>query len=193
MSSTAVRRIFHPRARHLNPGEGTAMNNRWKIRARVLPAVVLLALIGSSAAHGTRDAASICKAKRATIGGALAMVFCGPAVANIQANGKTFQIKNGTCFTQLSLLSAQIGTIGGPRQGALQKLPLFYLLVSPKTPSKGAILYWIVDGKRYRADTGVRILIKGTKITFAGKLAHGAGFTGSGPFSGTLNCGTINH
>lgn len=160
-----------------------------KIRALSVVVVASLALAGSSAAHAGATASAACAPKTKMIGGTPAVVFCGPAVATMRAVGKTFRISGGTCATQVGSFFAQVGTIGGPKQGALQKLPLFYLLVDPRKPSKGSILYWIVDGKRYRADVGARIAVRGRKVTFSGRLAKGPAFTGSGAFSGTLTCG----
>jgi hypothetical protein len=149
--------------------------------------VVALALTSLSVAQAGRTAGT-CAPKTKTIGGVPAVMFCGPAVATMQAVGTTFRISGGTCVTQGKSFFAQVGTIGGPKLGALQKLPLFYILFDSTKPSAGSILYWIVDGKRYRADVGARIAHRGTKVTFSGRLAKGAAFTGSGAFHGTLAC-----
>jgi hypothetical protein len=150
--------------------------------------VTALALTTVSAAQAGQSAAT-CAPKTKTAGGTVAVVFCGPAVATTRAVGRTFRIVGGTCVTQGKSFFAQVGTIGGPKQGALQKSPLFYLLFNPGTPSTGAILYWIVDGKRYRAGAGAHIALQGRKVTFSGQLAKGPAFSGSGAFSGTLACG----
>lgn len=159
-------------------------------RQGVVLAVVLGAIAASGAQAGTTTAAA-CKPKTTTIGGQSAVVFCGPAVATIKAVGQTFRIKTGSCVIQGGSLFAQVGTIGGPRRGSLQTRPLFYLLFDPANASKGSILYWIVDGKRYRAAKGARIKLVGNRVTFSGTLDRGVGATGSGPFSGTLACGVI--
>lgn len=160
------------------------------IRWRAALVVAAFALTTVSAAHGGTTAATACTPKTKTIAGVTAVVFCGPAVATIRAVGKTFRISGGTCVTQGKgkLFFAQVGTIGGPKKGIMQKLPLFYLLVDPTDPSSGSILYWIVDGKRYAA-TGARFVVRGRKVTFSGRLVKGPGYTGSGAFSGTLTCG----
>jgi hypothetical protein len=151
---------------------------------------LLVSMAVSGAQAGTTTAAA-CKPKTTTIGGQPAIVFCGPAVATVKAVGRTFRIKGGSCVIQGRSLFAQVGMIGGPRRAGLQTRPLFYLLFDPVNASKGSILYWIVDGKRYRAAKGARIKLVGKRVTFSGKLDRGVGATGSGPFSGTLACGTI--
>jgi len=151
--------------------------------------VAVLAWVTLSAAQPDSAAAAICLPKDRVIGGQPAVVFCGPAVATIKAVGRTFRITGGNCVTQGGSRFAQIGTLNGPRRGALQSRPLFYILFSRASPSKGSILYWIVDGKRYRAAAGTRITLAGKRITFSGRLDRGAGATGSGPFSGTVACG----
>ena len=164
--------------------ESATVWRAWSLTALVVVGMALTA--GSIQAAVTTSAA--CKPKNKVISGAPAVVFCGPAVATMRAVGKTFRISGGSCATQSGSFFAQVGTIGGPKQGALQKLPLFYLLTDARSPSKGSILYWIVDGKRYRADVGARIAKRGRKVTFSGKLAKGPAFTGTGAFSGTLTC-----
>ena len=106
----------------------------------------------------------------------------------VRATGKTFRITRGTCATQAGNFFAQIGTIGGRRQGAFQRLPLFYLLTDLSAPAKNSILYWIVDGKRYAAAPGVRITQQKRTVTFSGRLIKAAGYSGSGAFSGSLAC-----
>jgi len=147
------------------------------------------AVAGTAGARGvTTVAAAPCPPKKTTIGGNPAFVFCGPAAATVNAVGRTFRIKGGNCLKQLGLRNAQIGTIGGPSRNGLQTSSLFYLLFDPANASKGSILYWIVDAKRYRAAKALRITQAGNRITFSGTLDRGAGATGSGPFSGTVTC-----
>jgi hypothetical protein len=148
----------------------------------------VLASALASGAQAQTSSSAACTPKSTTIGGQSAVVFCGPAVATIKAAGQTFRITGGTCATQAGSTFAQVGTIGGPRKGTLQSRPLFYVLFNPKNAASGSILYWIVDGKRYRAAKGARITIVGSRVSFSGKLDQGSGASGSGPFSGTLAC-----
>jgi hypothetical protein len=129
-----------------------------------------------------------CKPRTTTISGVTAIKFCGPAAASVAAVGKAFRFSPGTCAHQGKLFFAQVGVIGGPRRGTLQTAPLFYLLTDPRSPATSSILYWIVDGKRYRAAPGARIKVTGTNVSFSGRLAVGAGMTGAGAFSGRLTC-----
>ena len=152
--------------------------------------VAMLALVATVGAQTGRAAATaVCTPKNTMIGGQPATVFCGPAVATIKAVGRTFRITAGSCVMQAGSMFAQVGTIGGPRQGGLQSRPLFYVLFNPASPAKGSLLYWIVDGKRYRAAKGARLALTGERVSFSGTLDRGAGASGSGPFSGTLSCG----
>lgn len=144
-----------------------------------------------SARGGSGEKGGACKPKTTTVGGQPAVVFCGPAVATIKAVGRTFRIKGGSCVIQSGVLFAQVGTSGGPNRGGLQTRPLFYVLFDPANASKEGLLYWIVDGKRYRAAKGAQIKLVGKRVTFSGELDRGVGTTGSGPFSGTLDCGEV--
>ncbi len=151
---------------------------------------VLLLVLAAVTVFGLQPAAAAaCAPKSTVIGGQPATVFCGPAVATIKAVGRTFRIMAGSCVMQAGSMFAQVGTIGGPRKGALQSRPLFYVLFNPASPAKGSLLYWIVDGKRYRAAKGARLTLAGKRVSFSGTLDRGAGASGSGPFSGTLSCG----
>ena len=163
--------------------------------AVIASALGLLVAVGATTAVAapegglTTVAAAPCPPKKSTIGGRPAFVFCGPAAATINAVGRTFRIKGGSCTKQLGSRFAQIGTIGGPTRDGLQTSSLFYVLFDSANASKGAILYWIVDAKRYRAAKSPRIAQAGNRITISGTLDRGVGATGSGPFSGTVTCG----
>lgn len=156
------------------------------VAVAVAVAGVALAAIPNA---GAITAATACTPKQTTNGELPVIKYCGPAVATVRAAGKTFRISGGTCVTQPRTFFAHIGT-NAPRLSGLQKLPFFSLIVDARHPSQGAIIGWIVDGKRYRAAVGARVAINGRKVTFSGRLAPEPGSTGSGAFSGTLNCGS---
>lgn len=160
-------------------------------RLTILLGLVLAAAFAGLAASGAqaRPTTAQCLPKTTTVGGRPVVVFCGPAVATIRAVGRTFRIKGGTCAAQLGNVFAQVGTIGGrTAPSGIQTGSLFYVAFNPTNASKGSILYWLVEGKRYRAAQGAKITRVGKRVTFSGKLDRSPGATGSGPFSGTLTC-----
>ena len=173
--------------RAIKPSRNVHLRIRNEVRLAAAVAVTLATLAWASSAE-SRTAATACAPKTTTAGGVAKVAFCGPAVATVRAAGKTFRITRGTCATQAGTLVAQVGTIGGPKQGAFQRLPLFYLLADVSAPAKKSILYWIVDGKRYAAAPGVRVTRQQRKVTFSGHLIKAVGYTGSGAFSGSLTC-----
>ena|SRR6478735_3397646 len=177
----ARRRASNP----MYPEGAHSMSDKTRLAAVLVVSASALAA-ASAAQSGTTTSA--CAPKTTAVGGVAKVSFCGPAVATMKAAGMTFRITKGTCATQSGSFFAQVGTIGGPRQGALQSLPLFYVLTDLSAPAKGTILYWIVGGKRYAAAPGLRITKQNRTVRFSGRLIKKPGYTGSGAFSGTLAC-----
>lgn len=167
---------------------------RSRSRRIALLSTALIALASTVfVASGPSANSASCLPKTTTIGGKHAVVFCGPAKVTARAAGKTFSFKSGSCVRQgASTFFLQMGTIGGPTaKSGLQQTPLFYLLTDPKTRSTTqAILYWIVDGKRYGATPGSRVTFTASRKSgsFSGTLARGPQYTGNGPFTGTFTC-----
>ena len=166
---------------------------RSRSRRMALLSAALIAVASTVfVASGLSANSASCLPKTTTIGGKHAVVFCGPAKVTARAAGKTFSFKSGSCVRQGSSFFLQMGTIGGPTaKSGLQRTPLFYLLTDTKTCSTTqAILYWIVDGKRYGAAPGSRVTFtaSGKGGSFSGPLARGPQYTGNGPLTGTFTC-----
>jgi len=62
-------------------------------------------------AGGGGAASAGCTAGMTKYGGTNARVFCGPATATVQAGGKTFTIRQGSCDKGAKYLSINIGEI----------------------------------------------------------------------------------
>lgn len=75
--------------------------------------VTLAAAAGAALALSSTGGATTagCTAGMTTYGGASARVFCGPAVANVHADGKKFSIRKGSCEKTSSYVSVNIGTV----------------------------------------------------------------------------------
>jgi hypothetical protein len=145
---------------------------------------------GAAAGGGTEAAA--CKPGATTIGGARAIVFCGPAKAAVKVGTTPLAFVQGSCELRQNYLRVDIGTrILGK---TAQPRPDYFQLVIGKTPGSAelpvskdgtygkALITVISGGTEYLPDTSrgkVTLKLKRTRGAFTAKTADGQPVTGS--------------
>jgi hypothetical protein len=143
----------------------------------VLIAVVVV-YVGAADATSARDAMgrATCTPGIRTMGAAKVRVYCGPAHAEVRVSGKTYSIRNGSCFKTASTLVVNIGiaTLANPLSTA-----------PPRTSSFGALIAASRDGTFHAGSSvGVVWTAPGHAYLFTAGSLHLADNRDRGTFSG---------
>jgi hypothetical protein len=155
------------------------------VHARFTPIALLAgaALAGGLATGAAARGASAppCRSRVTAIGARRAIAYCGPATAEIQIAGRTYQFRDGLCDRSASIgaLELNIGTLVQGAAGNAGRS--FVSLVIAKPPS---------ESEAFEADFGGQQLFGDSVIAEGGTLLSQGTFTSVlGPaFSGSWNC-----